>query len=150
MFEIDSQLLKDCIVLGEFPLSSLLLCNDSNYPWFILVPRREGVREIFEMPEQDQQQLLWESSYLSYKLHHDFSADKMNVAALGNLVPQLHVHHIVRYQNDPAWPGPIWGKVETQPYTEKEIAKMRERIAQLLTSQFKPEGEGEADFESFT
>ncbi len=137
MFEVASQLTKDSICLGDFPLSRLLLCNDSNYPWFILVPRREGVREIFELPETDQQQLLWESSYLSRKLNQGFGADKMNVAALGNQVPQLHLHHIVRYQNDPAWPGPVWGKVTMLSYTNSEIANMHQRIRLLLTEQYK-------------
>lgn len=136
MFEVAPQLLNDSLVLGDFPLSRLLLCRDSNYPWFILVPRREGVREIFELAEADQQQLLWESSYLSRQLNQGFNADKMNVAALGNQVPQLHLHHIVRYENDPAWPGPIWGKVPAKPYTDSELANMSERVNLLLSEQF--------------
>ena len=136
MCEVAAQLTNDSIVLGDFPLSRLLLCNDAKYPWFILVPRREGVREIFELSEADQQQLLWESSYLSRKLNQGFNADKMNVAALGNQVPQLHLHHIVRYRNDPAWPGPVWGKVAMVPYTESELANMKQRLGLLLSEQF--------------
>lgn len=138
MFEVAPQLLNDSLVLGDFSLSRLLLCKDSNYPWFILVPRREGVREIFELSEEDQIQLMRESSYLSRQLNRGFNADKMNVAALGNQVPQLHLHHIVRYNNDPAWPGPVWGKVAAQPYTDSELANMQQRIAVLLTEGFTP------------
>ncbi len=137
MFEVAAQLTNDSISLGDFPLSRLLLCNDANYPWFILVPRREGVREIFELSEADQHQLLWESSYLSQKLNQGFNADKMNVAALGNQVPQLHLHHIVRYCNDPAWPGPVWGKTAMVPYTQSELANMKQRVELLLAEQFK-------------
>ena len=136
MFEVAPQLLQDSVILGDFPLSRLLLCKDSNYPWFILVPRREGVREIFQLSEDDQRKLIWESSYLSRQLDHGFNADKMNVAALGNQVPQLHLHHIVRYKNDAAWPGPIWGKVPLVPYTASELENMRDRINMLLTKQF--------------
>ncbi|MCF7982334.1 MAG: HIT domain-containing protein [Pseudomonadales bacterium] len=138
MFEVAPQLLQDAIVLGDFPLCRLLLCKDSNYPWFILVPRREEVREIFQLSEDDQKQLIWESSYLSSQLDHGFNADKMNVAALGNQVPQLHLHHIVRYENDLAWPGPVWGKVPAMPYTESELANMKDRVNMLLTEQFRP------------
>lgn len=137
MFTVAEQLTNDSILLGDFPLSRLLLCNDTHYPWFILVPRREGVREIFELSEEDQQQLLWESSYLSRRLNESFNADKMNVAALGNQVPQLHLHHIVRYQNDAAWPGPVWGRVAMVPYTDSERVNMEQRIERLLTEQFK-------------
>lgn len=136
MFEVAPQLMQDSWLLGDFPLSRLLLCKDSQYPWFILVPRREGITEIFQLNQEDQQQLLWESCYLSRKLSQGFNADKMNVAALGNQVPQLHLHHIVRYRNDPAWPGPVWGKLPMQPYTESELANMRARIGLLLREQF--------------
>lgn len=140
MFEVAAQLTNVSVLLGDFPLSRLLLCNDANYPWFILVPRREGVREIFELSKDDQHQLLWESSYLSQKLNQGFSADKMNVAALGNQVPQLHLHHIVRYCNDPAWPGPVWGKNVAVPYTQSEQANMKQRIELLLSEQFEALG----------
>lgn len=116
MNEIHPQLLKDCMVIGKMPLSHLLLMLDANYPWFILVPERVGIREIYELSMTDQQQLLHESSNLGNALMQGFRGDKLNIAALGNIVPQLHVHHIVRYQNDPAWPAPVWGKVPVRPY----------------------------------
>jgi diadenosine tetraphosphate (Ap4A) HIT family hydrolase len=119
MFELHPRLTQDTLVVGDFPLCRLLLVNDANYPWFILVPRRAEIREIFELEPRDQQQLLKESSQLSQVLNKLFQADKLNIAALGNMVPQLHIHHIVRYQTDQAWPNPVWGLFPAQPYTER-------------------------------
>ncbi len=126
------QLEKDCFVIGRFPLSLLLLINDSNYPWFILVPQREDVSEIHQLSEQDQQQLMRESSQLSSYIEKEFAADKMNVAALGNMVPQLHIHHVARYISDPAWPAPVWGKFPAAPYAHKEGEVICSRMARLL------------------
>lgn len=136
MFQLHAQLAKDCFQLGSFPLCRLLLLNDSNYPWFILVPQREQVREIYELSESDQRQLLRESSHLARVLAEVFAADKMNVAALGNVVPQLHIHHIVRYQGDAAWPAPVWGKVSAQPYTDAGVAMVLERLRGSLGEGF--------------
>jgi diadenosine tetraphosphate (Ap4A) HIT family hydrolase len=121
MAEIHPQLLNDCLVIGRFTLCHLLLVKDANYPWFILVPDRDGIQEVYQLSEQDQIQLISESSTLSQRLMKIFNGDKFNVAALGNQVPQLHLHHIVRYQGDPAWPGPIWGKVPARAYSEDEL-----------------------------
>jgi diadenosine tetraphosphate (Ap4A) HIT family hydrolase len=137
-FEIHPQLQKDCIEFGRFELCHLLLMNDSNFPWFILVPERRGISEIYQLDEADQIQLLRESSCLARELAESFKADKMNVAALGNLVPQLHVHHIVRYTIDPAWPGPIWGRVEPVPYTDPELGRMVGRVSAMFTGPDKP------------
>ncbi len=119
MFKLHPRLAQDTLVIGDFPLCRLLLMNDANYPWFILVPRRAEIQEVFELEYQDQQQLLTASSHLSQVLSKIFQADKLNIAALGNIVPQLHIHHIVRYQTDQAWPSPVWGLFPTQPYTER-------------------------------
>lgn len=119
MFKLHPRLAQDTSVIGDFPICRLLLMNDANYPWFILVPRRAEMQEIFELERQDQQQLLKESSHLSQVLSKIFQADKLNIAALGNMVPQLHIHHIVRYQTDQAWPNPVWGLFPTKPYTER-------------------------------
>lgn len=121
MFTLHPQLLQDCFVIGQSSLNKLLLMNDSNYPWFLLVPQRENIREIYELNAAEQAQLWRESAELSQALALHFSADKMNVAALGNVVSQLHVHHIVRYQNDPAWPAPVWGKLPPRPYGEEQL-----------------------------
>ncbi len=127
MFTLHPQLEKDGIVMGELPLSRLLLLNDSRYPWFVLVPRRENITEIYQLSEADQQQLLLESSRLGRLMMEGFNGDKLNIGALGNLVPQLHLHHIVRYKNDEAWPGPVWGVGAALPYSGEQVAAMRQR-----------------------
>ncbi len=126
MAEIHQQLQQDCLVIGRFPLCHLLLMKDANYPWFILVPDRDNVSEIFQLSPQEQQQLMSESSRLAEVLAERFQADKINIAALGNLVPQLHVHHVVRYRSDAAWPAPIWGAVPAKPYVEHELREQVE------------------------
>lgn len=136
MFEIHPYLKEDCIVVGKFPLSLLLLYNDSQYPWFILVPMREGVREVFELNEADQAQLNTESTYLAAQISKRFNADKMNIACLGNIVPQLHIHHIARYENDIAWPGPVWGFKARKPYDEEELKIINAKLRQALKKNF--------------
>lgn len=119
-FQLHAQLKQDCFIVGQFELCLVLLLNDSQFPWFILVPQRENIREIYELQSEDQQLLIQESSYFSQKLATIFEAEKLNVAAIGNIVPQLHVHHIVRYQTDKAWPAPVWGKFAATPYTTQQ------------------------------
>ena len=119
-FQLHAQLKQDCFIVGQFELCLVLLLNDSQFPWFILVPQRENIREIFELQSEDQQLLIQESSYFSQQLATIFEAEKLNVAAIGNIVPQLHVHHIVRYQTDKAWPAPVWGKFAATPYTTQQ------------------------------
>ena len=132
MFELHTRLAEDCIVIGDLPLCSLLMMNDARYPWFLLVPRRENIKEIYQLSAEDQYQLAKESSALSQSLMTLFSGDKINMAALGNIVNQLHVHHIVRYFTDEAWPSPIWGRGEAQHYTEAELAHLVRLFQQLL------------------
>jgi len=126
------QLKQDCFIVGQFPLSALLLLNDSLYPWFILVPQRENVREIHQLAEADQQQLMRESSLLAACVEQEFKADKINIAALGNMVPQLHIHHIVRYKTDPAWPAPVWGNRPAVAYNESDARLVCSRLQELL------------------
>jgi len=128
MAELHPQLQQDCLLIGRFTLCRLLLMQDANYPWFILVPDRAGIREIFQLSEADQTQLLRESSRLSALLAERFHADKLNIAALGNIVPQLHVHHVVRYRDDPAWPAPVWGRLPARPYTPEGLAGVLETL----------------------
>lgn len=132
MFTLHPQLAADTFVLGDFPLCRLLLMNEANFPWFILVPRRAGIREIFELPDDDQQQLLRESCHLARQLDRIFRADKLNIAALGNLVPQLHLHHVVRYRNDPCWPEPVWGKLAARPYGSDQVDELRNVLTPAL------------------
>jgi len=133
-FELHPQLAKDCFVITDLPLSQLLLCNDSAFPWFILVPKVDNVQDIYQLDWQQQQQLLNESSMLSEVLMQEFNGDKMNVAALGNVVPQLHLHHIVRYKNDVCWPKPIWGQQALTPYTDEALAVIKQRILPNLSA----------------
>ena len=122
-FELDPRLAADCIRVGRLPLSLLLLLNDARYPWFVLVPQRSGVSEVFQLSDDDQQQLWRESAQLARHLMQAFHADKINIGALGNLVPQLHVHHIARFSSDPAWPGPVWGHSVAEPYAKHGITE---------------------------
>ena len=128
MFSLDPRLLRDCEVLGKFKLCHVLLIRDANYPWCILVPGRENKSEIFDLSNDDQNQLQHESTQLLNYLKNEFNADKMNVAALGNVVSQLHVHHIVRYTKDIAWPAPVWGAHAASPYSEHDLEKIMARL----------------------
>ena len=137
-FTLHPRLAADCIDLGSLELSRLLLLNDSRYPWCILVPRRPGVTEVYQLSEPDQIQLTRESSQLSRFLADSFHADKMNMGALGNLVPQLHIHHIARYRDDPAWPGPVWGVGEAVPYDDGALALMVDRVREGMAGSLHP------------
>jgi diadenosine tetraphosphate (Ap4A) HIT family hydrolase len=108
------------------------MMDDSQYPWFILVPERADIQEIYQLNPTDQQLLMEESSHLSKNLAILYQADKMNIAAIGNLVPQLHIHHIVRYQTDKAWPQPVWGKFAAEPYAGQQIADHVQRVKKQL------------------
>lgn len=121
-FDLHPQLERDCITVGRLTLCRLLLMNDKQFPWFILVPEIEGITEIFQLDKQQQGLLIKESSFLAERLNTLYKADKINIAAIGNLVPQLHVHHVVRYRSDKAWPAPVWGKFTAIPYSEQELA----------------------------
>lgn len=144
MFELDQRLVRDCWQVAALPLCELLMMNDSQYPWFILVPRVAGVTEIIDLSDDAQQQLWRESRALSKALQIDYAPDKLNVAALGNMVSQLHVHHIARYQGDKAWPAPVWGAFAPQPYSqneaEKRIALTRESVLAQLALLRAPSG----------
>jgi diadenosine tetraphosphate (Ap4A) HIT family hydrolase len=131
-FQLHPQLQQDCFVIGKFELCQVLLVNDSQFPWFILVPQRESIREIYQLTAEEQITLIQESSYLAENLATIFEADKLNIAAIGNLVPQLHLHHVVRYRTDKAWAAPIWGKFTAVPYTEQQRVELLARIMPQL------------------
>jgi len=120
-FSLHPRLAADCIVIGDFALSTVLLMNDSRYPWCILVPRRADAREIYQLNPIDRQQLLDESCLLAETMTRLYQPDKLNIAAIGNLVPQLHVHHVARFQTDAAWPAPVWGKLPALAYGNDEL-----------------------------
>jgi len=132
-FIIHPQLQNDCVDVGEFDLCRLLLINDSRYPWCILVPQRSNITEIYQLSKTDQTQLNKESIYLSQKMAETFSADKMNIAALGNVVSQLHVHHVVRYKNDLSWPAPIWGVGDVVKYLPDDLDQMKTKMRKILS-----------------
>lgn len=135
-FQLHPRLQQDCFSVGHLALSQLLMMNDSQYPWFILVPRRPDMSEIHQLSESDRQSLLTESCLLAQKLEEIYQPDKLNIAAIGNLVPQLHLHHVVRYRNDKTWPAPIWGKLPALPYSqqqaEQQIALLRRALVDSL------------------
>ncbi len=136
MTKLYPQLLADTTLLGRGALCHLLLSNDVNYPWCILVPDRDGIREIHELNHEDQALLLKEITQLSRAMAQAFDADKMNIAALGNVVPQLHVHCIARYKNDLAWPDPIWGKHPTKAYSETEREQVLSKLKAALGNSY--------------
>ncbi|MGZ8191539.1 MAG: HIT domain-containing protein [Methylococcaceae bacterium] len=131
-FQLHPRLQQDCIDIGKFSLCRLLMMNDSQYPWFILVPEIADKLEIYQLNKPERELLLEESCYLAENLATFYKADKMNIAAIGNMVPQLHIHHIVRYQTDIAWPEPVWGKFAAVPYTEQQITDKLTCLKELL------------------
>jgi len=131
-FQLHSRLQSDTIEIGHFTLSRLLLINDSQYPWFILVPERAEITEIYQLSEQDQVLLQQESSLLAKTLADIYHADKMNIAAIGNRVPQLHIHHIVRYKYDIAWPAPVWGKFDAIRYSTQQLETEKAKLSEAL------------------
>lgn len=139
-FQLHPRLAQDCFKIGSLGLSELLMMNDSQYPWLILVPRREA-KEIYQLNAVDRQTLLDESCLIAQTLQNLYQPDKLNIAAIGNLVPQLHIHHVARYQTDKAWPAPIWGKLPPCPYSEQqaqlEINKiqfaLKEHLIDIIT-----------------
>lgn len=130
-FTLHPDLKRDGIPMGKFALCRVLLINDSHYPWFVLVPQREGISDTIDLNTADHATLWEESRVFSQGIMSAFAGEKLNVAALGNMTPQLHIHHIVRYKSDAAWPTPIWGKHPLSPYSETQSAD----IAAKLTTQ---------------
>ncbi len=120
MFELHSQLAADTTIVHESSQQLLLLAEDARYPWLILVPKIQGIRELYELPHEALIEFNRVSIELSSEMMGLFKGEKMNVAALGNQVSQLHVHHVVRFTNDFAWPAPIWGLGKAMPYTKNE------------------------------
>jgi len=122
-FVLHPQLEKDSELITELNLCSVRLINDANYPWLILVPQVVNIEDVIDLSD-NQQQILWqESAIVSRVLKHLFTPDKLNIATLGNMVPQLHLHHIVRYENDISWPKPIWGQVPLKAYHSEQFTK---------------------------
>ena len=123
-FTLDSRLEADTFPVGELKLSRVLLMNDARFPWVILVPRRDGLREIIDLEPKDRATLYREIESVSEAMQRLFKPTKLNVAALGNMVAQLHVHIIARFDNDAAWPKPVWG-VGTREFYAQDAAHTR-------------------------
>jgi diadenosine tetraphosphate (Ap4A) HIT family hydrolase len=117
MFQLHPQLAADTVPVANWPLCQLLLIKDANYPWLVLVPARDDLRDFDDLAPDDLQQASAEIVRASRALKTVFTPDKINVGALGNMVPQLHIHVIARFADDPAWPQPVWGVVPALPYT---------------------------------
>ena len=122
-WSLHPQLEKDTIAVGDLPLSRVLVIKDANYPWLLLVPRRAGAVEIIDLDEVAQAQLMTEITRVSRVLKEVTGCDKLNVAALGNMVPQLHIHIITRRITDAAWPRPVWGVKPPCDHNPDEVAK---------------------------
>jgi diadenosine tetraphosphate (Ap4A) HIT family hydrolase len=120
MFTLHPQLEKDTFTIGELPLCRVLLMNNRHFPWLILVPKRDNIREIFELSASDYQTVMLEIRHVSEQFCALNNADKMNIAALGNVVSQLHIHIIARFETDAAWPKPVWSTA-IEPYNQNEL-----------------------------
>ena len=115
-FQLDSRLEADTFLVGELTLSRVLLMDDARFPWVILVPKRADIREIIDLELRDRAMLYREMEAVMDAMKRLFSPTKLNVAALGNMVPQLHMHIIARFEDDQAWPKPVWSVGQRVPY----------------------------------
>ncbi|QFI37213.1 HIT domain-containing protein [Moritella marina ATCC 15381] len=135
-FILHPQLAADTTLVGEFPLCQVLLAKDGNFPWLILVPKINDISEFHELTNEQQIQFLSESNAVSILLKDGLNADKINIAALGNMVPQLHIHHVARFKEDACWPKPIWGQLPAVPRTEQQTLLLTTLISNKLGSDF--------------
>ena len=133
-FALDARLAADTIPIGDLTLCTVLLMDDARFPWLILVPRRVGASELTDLSEADATALMQEIRIAARVVADLAKPDKLNVGALGNVVPQLHVHVVGRFRSDPAWPGPVWGHGSRTPYPAHAAAALVERAAGLFTA----------------
>lgn len=131
-FEIDPDLAAVSSFVADWPLSRVLLMNDARFPWLVLVPRRSGAREIFDLSEEDRLTLSREYCRAGARLKALTKAWKINIAALGNVVAQLHVHVIARNRDDPVWPSPVWSRGYAVPYEPAALAEFLSRLVNSL------------------
>ena len=133
IFSLHPQLEKDCFFIEDWPVCRLVLMDDSRFPWFILVPRIMGARELVDLPEAEQIRVLNEINWLSKAMQRSLKPHKLNIAALGNMVPQLHIHVIARFEEDDAWPKPVWSAEGTAiPYGKDKKAELIQQIKQAF------------------
>ncbi|MDH4232914.1 MAG: HIT family protein [Nitrospirota bacterium] len=140
MFMLHQRLQEDTVDVVRLGLSRVLLMNDSSFPWLILVPEREGTSEIYELNVADRAVLIEEIAIASEIIRQLYSPDKINAGALGNLVPQLHIHVIGRFRTDRAWPGPVWGTGPAQPYAEEELDIVSGRLKKAFEQRVASDG----------
>lgn len=131
-FTLDERLAADTMPVADLPLCRVLLMNDARYPWAILVPRHAAISEVFELSAEEQQQLWHEATQLGETMKTMFEGDKLNIASLGNVVSQLHVHVVVRKHTDATWPGPVWGNGSPEPYDLDGQAHMRDQLLAFI------------------
>lgn len=127
-FTLDERLSTDTLPVADLPLCRVLLMNDARYPWIILVPRYPSISEVFELSAADQQQLWREATQLGEAMKEALGGDKLNIATLGNVVSQLHVHVVVRRRTDATWPAPVWGNGSPEPYDLEDQAHIRDLL----------------------
>ncbi len=133
-FELHPRLAADSLYITDLAFCRLLLMNDERFPWIILVPRKAQVSEIFELTPSEQQALLLETITLSKLFKNLYQADKLNIASIGNIVPQLHVHIIARFIGDKAWPTPVWGFQKPIPYSVQKSEETITEIKRIIAS----------------
>ena len=129
-WSLDPQLARDTVAIGDLPLARALAMNDASYPWLILVPRIADAVEIIDLNDAQQAQLMDEIAMLSHVLKDVTRCDKLNIAAIGNVVSQLHIHIVARCRDDAAWPRPVWGAAPARPYQRAELDRFIARIRQ--------------------
>lgn len=131
-FKLDQRLENDSALITKIGLCQLRLMNDSRWPWLILVPQRPDVSELFDLTPLDQTMLTFETNLVAVALKNATAPTKINIAAIGNIVRQLHVHIIARYENDQNWPGPVWGFGQRRPYADAARAALMKTISDAL------------------
>ncbi|WP_227367420.1 HIT domain-containing protein [Halomonas sp. M20] len=135
-FSLHPRLEADTYHVTDLALCQVRLMNDARFPWVILVPRRAAIREVYELEESEQARLWQEATMLGRGMQETLGGDKLNLATLGNLVAQLHLHVIVRRQGDDAWPGPVWGAGTPRPYSREALEEINDRLLALIASIF--------------
>lgn len=134
MFCIDERIQSTCFTLGDWPLSRILLKNEAQFPWLILVPRKDNIQEIHQLNKKDRGTLMEEINQLSLLMTHYFKPEKLNIGALGNIVPQLHVHVVARSAKDSLWPQGIWqSSFNATPYSEDKLKTLLPVLCDLIT-----------------
>ncbi|WJH41798.1 HIT family protein [Aliirhizobium terrae] len=133
-FEMDARLARDTELVASLGLCQLRIMKDARWPWFMLVPQRNAVSEVFELKPLDQALLTFETNMVAEALKKTTGAEKINVAAIGNIVRQLHVHIVARSEGDPNWPGPIWGFGQSEAYDDAQKQALINRLTENLAS----------------